>query len=176
MEDPFATNVTLTTHREPYPSIDPTRPELSQAGKTILITGGTAGIGLATAKAFIAASASVIIITGRRQEQLDAACAELNEGAIRSGNRTHIIGRRSDAIDPTAIDTLWTGLAEIGISVDVLVLNAAKFTIPKPLLDLSTDEISSLFETNVRGPIQFASRFYYQVSARDRPKVGQRGN
>ena len=54
------------------------------SGKIALITGSNSGIGLASAKAFVAQGAQVII-TGRRQEALDAAVAEI--GPPRSASR-----------------------------------------------------------------------------------------
>lgn len=43
---------TKTIHKTTYPTIDPARPELSQAGRTVVITGGSAGIGFAIAQGF----------------------------------------------------------------------------------------------------------------------------
>ena len=57
------------------------------SGKIALVTGGTSGIGLATAKELVAQGARVFI-TGRRQKELDAAVAEI-------GNDT--LGFRADA-------------------------------------------------------------------------------
>src|SRR4029077_14577544 len=51
------------------------------AGKVALVTGGNGGIGLATAKRFVAEGATVFI-TGRRKEQLDEAIREIGKGAI----------------------------------------------------------------------------------------------
>jgi len=170
-QNPFATNVTRTVHRTSYPAIAATRPELIQAGKTVLITGGTAGIGFAIAKAFIAASISTVVITGRRQEQLAKAVASLTDLAAAAGHGGKIIGERSDAADPASIDALWASLAERGVIVDVLVLNAAKFATPKPLFELGIEHVWESFEVNVRGPLHHAERFYKQVGAGGRPKV-----
>ncbi|KAK5651261.1 hypothetical protein OQA88_12669 [Cercophora sp. LCS_1] len=162
----FASNVTPTLHRTTYPAISPSRPELSQVGNTILITGGSAGIGLATAKSFITASASTIVITGRRPEILSNAIASLTEAAKTSGKGTRIIGKQSDGSNPDAINTLWDELAKDGVVVDVLVLNIAKFATPKPLLELGIDHVWESFNVNVRAPLHFAERFSQQGAGR----------
>lgn len=56
-----------------YPAIDPTKASLSVASKTVFVTGGGAGIGLATARAFAAAGASIVAISGRTEKTLRAA-------------------------------------------------------------------------------------------------------
>ncbi|KAK0658081.1 hypothetical protein B0T16DRAFT_315651 [Cercophora newfieldiana] len=167
---PFATNVTSKLHRTSYPSIDASRPELSQAGKAVLITGGTTGIGFAITKAFITASASTVIITGRRQEVLDKAVSSLKDIAATLNKDAQIIGERGDVAKPDDTNALWASLAERGIIVDVLVLNAARFAVPKPLFELGVDFVWESFEVNVRGPLHFAERFYKQAGSENRPK------
>ena len=61
---------TKTYHKATYPALDPTRPELSAKGKSIVITGGGTGIGAETAKYFAKAGASLIALLGRREEPL----------------------------------------------------------------------------------------------------------
>jgi hypothetical protein len=61
---------TKTWHSKPYPAISPTRPELSVAGKNIVVTGCGAGIGKAIAMSFAQAGASSITIHGRREGRL----------------------------------------------------------------------------------------------------------
>ncbi|KAI1044134.1 hypothetical protein LB505_010555 [Fusarium chuoi] len=72
---------TKTWHNKPYPSIDPTRPELSAAGKFVAITGGGTGIGRSIAIAFAQAGASTVAILGRRLDRLEIAAAEIAEAS-----------------------------------------------------------------------------------------------
>src|SRR4051812_3096366 len=85
------TQFTKITHHSPYPTISPTRPELSQAGKTVFITGGGTGVGFAIAKGFILASAATVIINGRRADVLEAAGAKLQNEAAEIGKPTKIL-------------------------------------------------------------------------------------
>ncbi|KIW12357.1 hypothetical protein PV08_09634 [Exophiala spinifera] len=69
MAAPFP-SPTSKWHTDTYPSLSPTRPELSAKGKKVLITGGGTGIGAETSRHFAAAGASRIAILGRRKEPL----------------------------------------------------------------------------------------------------------
>lgn len=82
--------------------------------KTALITGGNSGIGLATAKAFIAAGARVAI-TGRNQATLDAALAELGANAI---------ALQADATDIAATGQAVAAAARAFGRLDILFANA----------------------------------------------------
>lgn len=72
---------TRTIPHDVYPSISPTNPSLAlgPSQKTILITGGGSGIGLATAKYYALAGAETIIITGRRKDALEDAAIAIRE-------------------------------------------------------------------------------------------------
>jgi NAD(P)-dependent dehydrogenase (short-subunit alcohol dehydrogenase family) len=109
--------------------------------KVALITGGTTGIGLATAKRFAAEGARVIV-TGRNRETLEAARREL-------GDRAEVI--ESDAGDEKQIAQLFEGLARTHRRLDVLFLNAgiAKFA---PLAEASVKDFDAMWTLNVRGP------------------------
>jgi NAD(P)-dependent dehydrogenase (short-subunit alcohol dehydrogenase family) len=108
--------------------------------KVALITGGTTGIGLATAKRFAAEGARVIV-TGRNRETLEAARKEL-------GDRAEVI--ESDAGDEKQIAQLFEGLAKTHRRLDVLFLNAgiAKFA---PLAEASVKDFDAMWTLNVRG-------------------------
>jgi NADP-dependent 3-hydroxy acid dehydrogenase YdfG len=155
-----------TLHKKPYPAISPLRPELSQAGRTVLITGGSSGIGFAIARAFAQASAFHVIITGRRETVLADAVSRLKaENAV----GTLITGLVSDMSDPQDAEKLWSGFKSKGIVVDVLVLNAMKLGELKPILQAGVESTWSAFETNVRGLLDYAVRFHQQGG--EKPKA-----
>jgi NAD(P)-dependent dehydrogenase (short-subunit alcohol dehydrogenase family) len=83
-------------------------------GKTAVVTGGTTGIGLATAQRFAAEGAHVYV-TGRRNEVLDAAVATIGHGAT---------GVRGDVADLADLDRLYATVAGDNRRVDVLFANA----------------------------------------------------
>jgi NAD(P)-dependent dehydrogenase (short-subunit alcohol dehydrogenase family) len=163
------TNVTQTIHQTPYYAISSTRAELSQAGRSVLITGGGTGVGFSIAQAFIRASAATIIIVGRRAAVLNSARSRLEEEAKALGAGTKIITKPCDVISTTEVDEFWEYLREQDISVDVYVANAAKFTEVQPLLELGTEEVWNQVETNVKSPLHFVEKFWKQPG--DKQKV-----
>jgi NADP-dependent 3-hydroxy acid dehydrogenase YdfG len=164
------TNVTNAVHTDLYAAISPKRPGLSQEKKTVLITGGGTGVGFAIAGAFVQASASTIIIIGRRQEILEEAASKLEGEAKANGMSTKIITRVADITKQSDIDALWSDFENQNITIDVYVANAAKFSEAKTLFELGTDEVWSQLEANVKSPLDFAEKFYSQKS--ERQKVG----
>ncbi len=150
---------TRSYHRASYFSISPANPVCSQAGRTILITGGTAGIGLAIAQAFMTASASKIVITSREEANLSAALDKLHE--LRPlDNETELIGCECDAESVESVNKLWETLKRDGIVVDVLILNAGENT--RGSLRETSAETWAMFETNVLGNLRMADEFLGQ--------------
>ncbi|KAM0235899.1 hypothetical protein ACHAP5_009545 [Fusarium lateritium] len=156
-----------TIHKASYPSLSPSRPELSQSGRTILITGGSAGIGLAIARPYAAASASKTILTGRRSETLQDATSKLTQ----EFPKVHVIPRVCDVSDTMQSSELWSNLSEEGILVDVLVLNAAKLgEQAQPLLEGDLDSTWSLYETNVKSLLNFTQQLHKQQRSEGKRK------
>jgi gluconate 5-dehydrogenase len=107
------------------------------AGKTALITGGGTGLGLATAKAMVEAGAKVII-TGRREELLQQACAELGSMASYSV---------FDLAQTGAIPAFVNNIEENFGAIDVLVNNAG-INMKKDLLDVTDEDFGKIIQTN----------------------------
>ena len=108
--------------------------------KVAIVTGGTTGIGLATAKRFAAEGARVFI-TGRRQAELDAAVKEIGERAI---------GVRGDVSNLADLDRLFEVVKQHGAPIDVLFANAGGGELA-PLGAITEEHFDKTFAINVKG-------------------------
>jgi NAD(P)-dependent dehydrogenase (short-subunit alcohol dehydrogenase family) len=108
--------------------------------KVVVVTGGTTGIGLATAKAFAEEGASVFI-TGRRQEALDAAVREI-------GGK--VTGVRADMSKLADLDRLYDAVQQQHSAIDVLFANAGGGEFA-PLGAITEEHYEKTFDTNVKG-------------------------
>ena len=110
------------------------------AGKLAVITGGSSGIGLATAKRFVEEGAHVVI-TGRREKELKEAAAFIGR------NVTTVAGDVSRLED---LDRLYVAVKEKHGHIDVLFANAGAGTIA-PLAVATEAHFDQTFDVNVKG-------------------------
>jgi NAD(P)-dependent dehydrogenase (short-subunit alcohol dehydrogenase family) len=109
-------------------------------GKVALVTGGSSGIGLATARRFAAEGAQVYL-TGRRKNVVDDAVADID------GDVNGFVG---DVADLDALDALYAKIAERSGRLDVLVANAGGGSVGT-LADLIEEHYDATFDGNVKG-------------------------
>jgi NAD(P)-dependent dehydrogenase (short-subunit alcohol dehydrogenase family) len=110
------------------------------AGKVAVITGGSSGIGLATAKRFVNEGAYVFI-TGRRMSELDAAVTDIGR---------NVTGIQSDVSKPADIDKLYTAVKEQKGKLDIVFANAGTGEFA-PLGQITEDHFDKQFNVNVKG-------------------------
>ncbi len=110
--------------------------------KVVIVTGGTSGIGLATAKAFSEQGAAVFI-TGRRKETLDAAVKQI-------GGR--VTGVQADMSKLTEIDRLYDEVQQKHSQIDVVFANAGGGEFAA-LGAITEEHYQNTFDTNVKGTL-----------------------
>ena len=123
--------------------------DLQLKGKTALVTGSTAGIGLAIAER-LAAEGAEVIVTGRAQDKLDAAAAKV--GAA-----------RAVLADPGTAEGCDTLIAAVP-SVDILVNNLGIYE-AKPFVDITDADWFRLFEINVMSGIRLSRHYFPKMLA-----------
>jgi len=109
-------------------------------GKIALITGGTSGIGLATAKRFVNEGADVFV-TGRRGQELEAAVKEIGKG---------VTGVQGDVSKRADLDRLFAQIESEKGRLDVLFANAGVAKYGR-LGEISEELFDSIFDINVKG-------------------------
>lgn len=112
------------------------------SGKVAVITGGSSGIGLATAKRLVAEGAFVYI-TGRRQAQLDQAVKEI-------GNNVTAV--QGDAVNLADLDRLYAVIGKEQGHIDIVFANAGLGTYA-PLGAITEKEFDSTFALNVKSVV-----------------------
>src|SRR6202051_955459 len=110
-------------------------------GKVAVITGGTTGIGLASAKLFVKEGAYVFI-TGRRQKELDEAVKAIG---------SNVTGVQGDVAKLADLDRLYETIAKKG-RLDIVFANAGLGEFA-PLGSITEEHFDRLFNTNVKGAL-----------------------
>jgi NAD(P)-dependent dehydrogenase (short-subunit alcohol dehydrogenase family) len=109
-------------------------------GKVAVVTGGTSGIGLATAKRFVSEGAYVFI-TGRRQSELDAAVKEIGR---------NVTGVQGDVSKLADLDKLYAAVKQQKGFLDIVFANAGSGEFA-PLGSITEEHFDKQFNSNVKG-------------------------
>jgi len=159
MQPPYPAPVT-EWHNDTYDAIDPKRPELSQAGKTIVVTGAGQGIGQEVVDAFAQAGASTIHILGRTKRTL-----EETKGIVeKKYSKVNITIHVADIVDTAAVKK---AAGEIG-AWDVLVANAGYIPSPDLIEDSDAEEWWKTFEVcHSYSAYQFRCLYYDRSTSRE---------
>jgi NAD(P)-dependent dehydrogenase (short-subunit alcohol dehydrogenase family) len=112
------------------------------ANKTAVITGGSSGIGLATAQRFVDEGAHVFIV-GRRQTELDKAVRQIGR---------HVTAVQADVTKLDDLDRLFAIVKEQRGKIDVLFANSGSIE-HRTLDEITPEHYDATFDVNVRGVI-----------------------
>lgn len=132
------------TRTAPTPATGPANPHGRFAGKVVLITGATSGIGEATARAFAHEGARVVF-NGRREELGRKVEAEIRAA---KGDATYI---KSDVRDEAQVKAFVEAAVAKHGQLDIAFNNAGTDKPPASIADLATDEFDDQVATNLRG-------------------------
>ena len=111
------------------------------AGKVAIITGGSTGMGFATAMRFVQEGADHVFITGRRKDALDSAVAEIGE---------KVTGVAGDVASLSDLDRLYESVDQYGRKIDVIFANAG-ISQQGPLGTVDERFFDLHFDANVKG-------------------------
>lgn len=128
--------------------------DLQLKGKTALVTGSTAGIGLEIARR-LADEGADVVVCGRNRDKLDAAVSQ--------------IGGRGVLADPGTADGAEALVAEVP-DVDILVNNLGIYE-AKPFGDITDDDWRRFFEINVLSGARLSRAYFPGMVARDWGRV-----
>lgn len=150
---------TKTFHNDVYSDIDASRPELSQKGKRVVITGAAVGIGAATAEAFAIAGASDVVILGRTQATLDATKATI-EAKHEGAKVTAVV---VDILSPTSTAAAFDLISKNG-PIDVFINNAAYLADLGPIAAVDVEDWWKSIEVNVKGALHVVQAVLKNIS------------
>lgn len=134
--------------------------DISLAGKTALVTGGSRGIGKAIASTFVRCGANVMIVS-RKEDSLRATAEEIGGTIAYMAANTGDVGSAETVVDAT--------LAKFG-SIDIFVNNAATNPYAGPMMDVDQSRYDKTFQVNLRGPV-FWTQAVWNGWMKDHPGV-----
>jgi NAD(P)-dependent dehydrogenase (short-subunit alcohol dehydrogenase family) len=131
--------------------------EVSVAGKVIVVTGASRGIGLASALEFARSDAAGVTITSRKSDNVEAARQQMIDAGV-DADRVLALVARADSEEDAAMAMKET-IAKFG-SVDVLVNNAGTNPSAGSLMDVDLGALQKTWDVNLLGPLLWARAAY----------------
>lgn len=152
---------TKNWHDTLYPSISPTRPEVSAKGKTVLVTGGGTGIGAETARYFAQAGASRIALLGRREQPLLDTKASIEK----SYPNVEVFTAPTDIADKSAVDAAFNQFLNGKAPLNVVVSNAAMIGPQDPVADVDSAGFIDAVNRNLTMSLNVAKAFLHYAAS-----------
>ncbi len=132
--------------------------EVSLEGKVAVVTGGSRGIGLATALEIARSNAVGVTITSRKPENIEAARTQLIDAGIEA-DRILALPARADS-EEAADETVATTVERFG-SCDILVNNAGTNPSAGALMDVDMGALDKTWAVNMRAPLLWVRAAYH---------------
>jgi 3-oxoacyl-[acyl-carrier protein] reductase len=136
----------------------------SIAGRSVIVTGATKGIGKGIARVF-ARSGADVLITGRNESDADAVCAEL--GALGGGRVSYVLG---DVADAASCARMAETAIERHGGIDVLCANAGVYPDSR-LATMSEADMDLVLDTNIKGTLLSVQACIPALAASGRGRV-----
>ncbi|KAJ4293498.1 hypothetical protein N0V90_008781 [Kalmusia sp. IMI 367209] len=147
---------TPNTRRDVYPAIAPNNASLSQAGKVVIITGASQGLGAkGFAHSFAATGPKAIVLVARNSKKLDEVAASLNE----KFPKVEVLTVPTDVADPASVAALFEKVKSKYGHADVLVNNAAVFYAIAPVKDVDHQAWWNEMTINIYGTFLITQSF-----------------
>lgn len=142
---------TKTYHSQAYDRLSPSKSKFDGKGKTVLVTGGSEGIGLSIARSFAEAGTSKIIIASRSAEKQ----AEAKKALEADFPNTEFQTIAASITDLPRVSEIMRSLGDL----DIVVLNAAISHQQVPSVGVPLEDIEKTFHGNVIAPLHMVKEY-----------------
>lgn len=140
-------NFTSTLHDDIYPAIDPTKSDLSQPGRVVLITGSGRGIGRSIALRYAESGVSCIILCARTGTALD----EVERGIKIINSNIKVLKFAIDVTNEDSVAAMAKAIQKETGRLDILINNAGMSANWDPITAGNTEQYLQTWDLHIRG-------------------------
>ena len=151
----FQASFTKKNYHEPYPTVSPSNPSITAAGKIVIVSGGSKGTGLAIANAFGIASASEVILVARNETTLKQVRNNLQAVCL----NTRFSYWAGDITDTESMTNMFDIIRKSLGEPNILILGAAYLHSLTQGLDVPEEELDRSFDVNFKANVSLARMF-----------------